>query len=88
MDDAFLMSSFYPLSNLAAYLQGFFHRHWTFGNTLSQGFAWDQLHGKETHIICLFKAINCSNVGVIQRGQELSFPLKPCQPLGVFGELP
>ena len=43
MDDAFLMGSFHSFSDLAAYLQGFLNWHRAFGNTLSQGFTWDQL---------------------------------------------
>jgi hypothetical protein len=81
------MRSFHSLSNLTANLQSLFNRDWTFSNLLSQGLSGDQLQGKETHTIYLFQAIDGGDVGVIERGQELGFPLKSSQPLRIFGEL-
>ena len=78
MDDALFVGRFHTLSDLAADFQGLLHWHWPFGNTLSQGFAFHHLQGKKAHSIRFFQAIDGSNVGVIQRGQEFRLPLKPC----------
>ncbi len=36
---------------------------------------------------CLFDAVNLPDVGVIQGGQDLHFPLKPGHSLGIRGKL-
>ncbi len=66
MDDTFFMGSLHAFSNLAANFEGFFDRHRTSGNTLSQGFSWDQFQGKKTYSIRLFQPIDGCNVGVVQ----------------------
>ena len=87
MNDTLLMSRLHPFSNLTADLQGFFNRQRPLGNTFSQGFAFHQLQRQKMHTLCLFKSIDGSDVGVIELGQQLGFPLKPGQSLGVPGEL-
>ncbi len=58
MDDTFLMGRFHSLSNLATNFQSLFHRQRPFGNTLLQGFAWDQLQHQEMNVIRVLEAVN------------------------------
>jgi len=54
--------------------------------TLSQRLTLHQLHRKKMNSIRVLKAVYGGNVRMIQRGQDLSLPLEPGQPLSILRE--
>jgi hypothetical protein len=56
------------------------------GQPLRQVLPHCQLHRQEADPFRLVQSVDHGDVGMIERGEELRFPVKPRQSLGVLGE--
>ncbi|MEE8138790.1 MAG: hypothetical protein V3T81_07985 [Thermoanaerobaculia bacterium] len=65
-------------------LQRLLDRDRTPGDPLGQGVALDQLQDEEGLPVGLLQAVDRGDVGMVQGGQELGFPLEASQSLGVL----
>src|SRR5712691_8680967 len=48
-----------------------------------QGVAIQKLHGDESLAVLLANVVNSADIGMVQGGSSLRFPLKPAQRLGI-----
>ncbi len=87
VNDALLVCGFEGFGNLEYEFEGFFDRDRAALEPIGQGVAFDQFEDEEPRAVVFFEAIDCGDVGMVQRGQQFRFTFKPGQPLFVFGEL-
>ena len=80
------MRSFKGVGNLFGNVQGFFKRNRTFLDFLGQGRPFDQLQHQTVNTVGFFQAVDGGDVGMIQRSQNMRFPLEASHALGVVGE--
>ncbi len=53
---------------------------------LLERFTGHELENEEAHAIGFFKSVDRANAGVVERGKQLRFALKPCQALCITCE--
>ena len=86
MDDTFLVCSFKGLSNLLRNVQRLFKRNRTFLDSFRQRRPFDQLQHQTVDAVSLFQALEGGDVGMVERSQDLCFPLESGHALCVVGE--
>ena len=86
MDDALFMRRLKRLGNLLGDVQRLFEGNRTFLDSLGQGWPFDQLQDQTMNPVGLFQAIDGGDVGMIERSQDMRFPLEADHALRVVGE--
>ncbi len=81
------MGGLQALSYLQGDLERLLYRDRSLGNSFRKGGAFDELENKGLGLACYLDAVNLPEVGMIQGGQHLRFPLKPGHSLGIRGKL-
>ena len=79
MDNSAPVGCFDCLSDLSNGCQRFFDRNGTTGQTIRQRWPIDELKNEGAHTLRLFKAVDCGNVRVIERREELRLALEPAK---------
>ena len=86
VDDALLVGGFERLSNLLGDGQGFVKRDRPLLDAIRQRRPFDQFEDQRPNALGLRQPVDAPDVGVVQRGEDLGFPLEPRQAVGVGGE--
>ena len=89
MDDALVVRALECLGDLDRDGHRFVERDRPLGNAIGQGWSFDQFHDQRAHLQVgagSFQAKHLRDVGMIERGQRLGFPLKPREAFGIEGE--
>ena len=81
------MSGRAPPLPYSCQLQCLVNRNWTTRQPLLKGFAFDQFEDEKKMPVGFLEVVDCSNVGMIQRGEKLSFTLKAADAVRVAREL-
>ena len=87
MDDPFTVSGFETVSDPLEQRQRLIDGNGPSRNELGERFTFDELHHQKLHVAGLFEPVESGDVGVVQRGKELGFPLETSQALFVLSEL-
>ncbi len=56
-------------------------------DSVAQCGAFDEFKNEEPYTFLFFETVDCCNVGVVQRCQQLRFTFKPRKSVGVLSEL-
>jgi len=75
-----------PIGNLRGHRQSLVERDWSAGDAVGERLALHQFKHERSHRARLFQPMNRGDVGVVQRGEQLGFALKPRQAIGIAGE--
>ena len=86
MDDALVVRGFQGVCDLLRNRQRVVQRHGSARDQHRQVVAWDQLHDERAHAAELLEAVDVRDVGMVQRGEDLCFPLEAGKSIGVVGE--
>ena len=82
VDDAPFVRRLERLRDLSGDWQGLVQRQRTFGNTVGQRRPFDEFQHERTFL----DPVDLRNVGMIERGKQLGFTLKPRQPFRIVRE--
>jgi hypothetical protein len=86
MNNALLVRRSQRFSNLLRDRNAFVERHRALGNAICKRRPFDELHDQSPGAVRFFKAVNCRDVGMIQRCENLGFTLEARRSLGVTCE--
>ena len=86
MDDPLVVRRHQCVGNLSGDRQRFIDRNGAFGNALSQRLPFDELHHEELRAGCLLEAVQCGDMGVVERREQLGLALEAREPLGIGRE--
>ena len=86
MDDALLMGRFEGFGNLLGDGEGFVDGDRALLDAVRQGWPFDEFEHQRPDALSLLQPVDAPDVGVVQRGEDLGFPLEAGQPVGVGRE--
>ena len=86
MDDAALMRRFEGVRDLRRNRQRLVEGKRSVGDTLGERPAFDQLQYQRPHAVGFFETVDRADVRMIQRREDLCFPLKTRETIGIIGE--
>lgn len=86
MDDAALMRGFEGVRDLLRNRQHLIEGKRSVGNALGERRAFDQLQHQRPDAVGFFQAVDRPNVRMIQRGEDLRFPLKAREGIRIIGK--
>ena len=86
VDDALLVGRLQGLRDLQGNLEGFVRRDGASADPLRQRRTLHQLQDERSQLARFLQAVDDTDVGMIERRQQLRFPLKPAQHLAIPDE--
>jgi hypothetical protein len=86
MDDALLVRRFERVGDLSGDGQRLGQRDGAARDVRGEILAFDEFHHQGREVGRLLEAVDRGNVRVVQRGQDFSFTLEPCEAIRVAGD--
>ena len=86
MDDALLVRRFERVGDLSGDGQRLGQRDGAARDVRGEILAFDEFHHQGREVGRLLEAVDRGNVRVVQRGQDFSFRLEPCEAIRVAGD--
>jgi hypothetical protein len=83
MDDALFVRGFECLGNLLGDRERLIHWDGPLRDAVGERRPFHKLHDERLHAVRLLEAVNVSNIGMIERGEELRLSLKSSEPIRV-----
>jgi len=71
MDDPLLMGCFERLGDLLGYRESFIEEDWSLFDPIRQRWPFDKFEHQRPGVVSLFNAVNGSDVGVVETGENL-----------------
>src|SRR4029453_18707678 len=86
MNDAVLVCSFERLGDLTRNWNGLIERNLPLRDGIGERRPFDKLEDEGLRTVRILKAIDSSNIRVVEGSEELSFALEPCESIGIERE--
>ena len=86
MDDAVLVRRFERFGDLSRDGQCLIERDGTARDPLRKVLTFDQFKNEGRDAIHFFQAVDVRDVGVIERGEDMSFATETCEPIRIAGD--
>ena len=87
MDNCLLVCGFQRPRDLAGDRQRVSERHWAMRDTLGECWSLDEFQHQRLPAVRFFKPVNCGDVRMIERGQDLRFSSETREPLEIEGDV-